>query len=140
MKTNALPVILMLLTVGCATAKPAKVVIWETPTIPRAHEVIGPISVSEEVLEGPGDAIQGLASFISRDGRVSSQIPPDMKTALEIKREKYKEMIFEKLGNKAKEYDADAVIGTEYVYAPPYATFSAKATVSARGTMVKYKS
>jgi uncharacterized protein YbjQ (UPF0145 family) len=62
-----------------------------------------------------------------------------MKAALEVKREKYKEMIFEKLGKKAQEYEADAVIGAEYTYIPPYASFSTKATVMAKGTMIQYK-
>jgi len=125
---------------GCATApKPAKLVVWETVDVPRAHEVMGPVSVSEQVTESTEDMIQGIAGFISRDGRISDQMPADMRTALEVKREKYKEMVFEKLGNKAKEYGAEAVIGAEYTYVPPYATFSSKATVTAKGTMIKYK-
>ncbi len=139
MRQNRLLLGLLILITGCATT-PTKIVIWETPTVPRAHEVLGPVSVTEEIVEPTGEAIQGLASFISRDGRVSSQIPSEMKTALDAKREKHKEMIYEKLGVKAKEYGADAVMGTEYIYIPPYATFSTKATVSAKGTMVKYKS
>ncbi len=130
---------LMMLLEGCMTTSPSKAVIWETKDIPRAYEVVGPISVSEQISESAVDTVQGLAGYISRDGRVSGQIPPDIKAALDAKREKYKEMIFEKLGAKAKSYDADAVIGTEYLYVPAYATFSQKATVSAQGTMVKYK-
>ena len=128
----------MMLLEGCM-ATTSKAVIWETKDIPRAYEVIGPVSVSEQISESTEDTVQGLAGFISRDGRVSGQIPPDMKAALDAKREKYKDMIFEKLGVKAKSYDADAVIGAEYRYAPAYATFSAKATISAQGMMVKYK-
>ncbi len=140
MKLNLITgVMFLILITGCATTKPAKLVVWEAKTITRSHDVIGPVSVSEQLTESNADAIQGLASFITRDGRVSDQIPADMKTALEVKREKYKEMIFEKLGTKAKEYDADAVIGAEYVYVPPYASFSTKATVTAKGTMVKYR-
>jgi len=130
---------LMMLPAGCATTA-SKAVIWETKDIPRAYEVVGPVSVSEQITESAGETIQGLAGYISRDGRVSGQIPPDMKVALDAKREKYKDMIFEKLGTKAETYDADAVIGSEYHYVPAYLTFSDKATVSAQGTMVKYKS
>ena len=130
---------LMMLLEGCSTTT-SKVVIWETKDIPRAYEVVGPISVSEQISESTGDTIQGLAGYISGDGRVSGQIPSDMKAALDAKREKYKDMIFEKLGTKAETYDADAVIGSEYHYVPAYLTFSDKATVSAQGTMVKYKS
>ena len=121
---------------GCATT--SKVVIWETKEIPRAYEVIGPVSVTEQVSESTAEMIQGLAGFISRDGRVSSQIPPEMKVILDARRDKYKEMIFEKLEAKAKPYRADAIIGAEYFYLPPYASFSTQATVSAKGTMVKY--
>ncbi len=129
---------LMMVFGGCATTSP-KAVIWETKDIPRAYEVIGPVSITEQVSESTADTIQGLAGFISKDGRVSGQIPAEMKDILDARREKYKEIIFEKLGTKAKSYNADAVIGTEYHYLPAYATFSAKATVSAQGTMVKYK-
>ena len=134
--TNILFIILL---AGCVTTTGPKIVVWETKDIPRAYQVIGPISVTEQISESTEDAIQGLAGFISRDGRVSAQIPPDMKAVLEAKREKYKDMIFDKLGEKAKSYNADAIIGAEYVYVPPYATFSTKATVSAKGMMVKYK-
>ncbi len=128
---------LMMLVGGCTTT--SKAVIWETKDIPRAYEVVGPISVSEQISESTGDTIQGLAGYLSRDGRVSGQIPSDMKVALDAKREKYKDMIFEKLSASAKSYDADAIIGTEYHYVPAYITLSAKATVSAQGMMVKYK-
>jgi len=126
---------------GCATAPKdtVKLVVWETSDIPRAHQILGPVSVTEEIKESTGETIQGLAGFISGDGRISNKIPEDMKKALEIKMLKYKEMIFEKLADKAKEYDADAVIGAEYTYIPPYATFTSKATVSAKGTMVEYQ-
>ena len=79
-----------------------------------------------------------MAAYISKDGRISDQVPQDIKNALEAKKNKYKDMIFEKLGNKAKEYGADAIIEAEYTYVPPYLTFSSKASVSAKGTMVKY--
>jgi uncharacterized protein YbjQ (UPF0145 family) len=125
---------------GCATgSKPSKLVVWETTDIQRPHQVLGPVSVSEQVVEGTEDMIQGIAGFITKDGRVSDQVPSDMKAALDVKREKYKEMIFEKLGQKAKEYGADAVIGAEYAYIPPYVTFSRKATVTAKGTMIEYR-
>ncbi len=127
----------MMLLGGCMTT--SKAVIWKTKDIPRPYEVIGPVSVSEQISESTGDTVQGLAGYISRDGRVSSQIPPDMKAALDAKREKYQDMIFEKLSAKAQPYRADAIIGTEYHYVPAYLTFSAKATVSAQGMMVKYK-
>jgi uncharacterized protein YbjQ (UPF0145 family) len=134
-------VLVLFLAAACATgpSQSDKVVIWETKEIPRAHDVLGPVSVNVQVAEEPGEAIQGLAGFITQDGRMSAQIPPEMKAALDIKREKYKEMIFDKLGEKAKPYGADAVIGAEYLYVPPYVSFSQKATVSAKGTMVKYK-
>lgn len=132
--------ILMMLLEGCATTSPSsKAVIFETKDIPRAYEVIGPISVSEQISESTMDMVQGLAGYISTDGRVSGQIPPDIKAALDAKREKYKVMIFEKLSASAQTYNADAVIGSEYRYVPAYITFSAKATVSAQGVMVKYK-
>jgi uncharacterized protein YbjQ (UPF0145 family) len=121
------------------TTASKKAVILETKDIPRAYEVVGPISVSEQISERMEDTVQGLGGFISEDGRVSGQIPPEMKTALDAKRGKYKDMIFEKLGTKARSYDADAVIGAEYSYVPAYVTFSTKGTVSAQGTMVKYK-
>ena len=129
---------LMMLLEGCM-ATTSKAVIWETKDIPRAYEVIGPVSVSEQISESTEDTVQGLAGFISRDGRVSGQIPPDMKAALDAKREKYKDMIFEKLSARAQSYHADAVISSEYHYVPAYITFSDKATVSAQGMMVKYK-
>jgi uncharacterized protein YbjQ (UPF0145 family) len=127
---------------GCASGGKStkKIVIWETTTLPRNYEVIGPVNVSEQIQESTEDTIQGLAGFIGKDGRVSGQIPAEMKTALDVKREAYKERIFDKLGEKAKDYEADAVIGAEYMYVPPYASFSKKATVTAKGTMVKYKS
>ena len=134
--------LLLFIAAGCATTTPQqkKAIVWETKDISRAYEVLGPVSVSEQIKENSADTIQGLAGFISKDGRVSGQIPEDMKAALEVKREKYKEMIFDKLADKAKNsYDADAVIGAEYLYVPPYATFSDKATVTAKGMMVKYK-
>ena len=140
-KTLSVLFVFALIFSGCATTqqKPYKVVVWETANIPRAHEVIGPVSVTEDMTEKTEDTIQGLAGFISKDGRVSDQMPPDMRKALEMKSLKYKEMIFDKLANKAREYGADAVIGAEYLYVPAYLSFSTKATVSAKGTMVVYK-
>ena len=131
--------LIVVLLAGCATTPVSKVVVWETKDIPRAYEVVGPVSVSQQISENTEDTIQGLAGYISKDGRISDQIPPDMKAALDAKREKYKEMIFEKLGAKAQSYDADAVMGAEYRYVPGFLAFSSKATVSAQGTMIKYK-
>lgn len=125
---------------ACATTPATKIVVWETADVQRAHDVLGPVSINEQMAESSEDMIQGLAGFISKDGRVSDQIPAEMKIALEIKNEKHKEMIFEKLGAKArKDYGADAVIGAEYVYIPAFVSLSTKATVSAKGTMIKYK-
>ncbi|MBI4971001.1 MAG: hypothetical protein HZC17_04080 [Candidatus Omnitrophica bacterium] len=126
---------------GCATTQPSgyKIVVWETSDVHRPYEVLGPVSVTVDVTEKTEDTVQGLAGFISKDGRVSDQMPPDMRKALELKSQKYKEMIFEKLGAKAKEYGASAVIGADYLYVPAYASFSTKATVSAKGTMIIYK-
>ena len=140
MKRNLGLLFFLLLITGCATsAKPSKIVVWEVTDVQKPHEVIGPVSVSEQITESTEDMIQGIAGFVSKDGRVSGQMPSDMKAALDVKREKYKEMIFEKLGKKAQEYGADAVIGAEYNYIPPFATFSSKATVTAKGNMIKYK-
>ena len=124
---------------ACASAPTKKVVVWETENIPRAYDVLGPVSATEQIPEKTEDAIQGLAGFISKDGRISGEVPPDIQKALDIKRDMYKDMIYEKLGKKAQEYEADAIIATEYFYLPPYASFSTKATVSAKGTMIKYK-
>jgi uncharacterized protein YbjQ (UPF0145 family) len=130
----------VLILAACATTPGgSQIVVWETAEMTRPHEVIGPVSISEEIAEKGEDMIQGLAVFMSRDGRVSDKIPAEMKTALEIRKEKYKEMIFEKLGAKARKYGADAVIGTEYLYIPALVTLSSKATVTAKGTMIKYK-
>ena len=139
-KYFALMMALIIFFGGCAsTNKNYRIVVWETSNIPRAYEVIGPVSVTEDLTEKPEDTIQGLAGFISKDGRISDQMPDDMRKALAAKQMKYKEMIFEKLGDKAREYGADAVIGAEYIYVPAFASFSTKATVSAKGTMVVYK-
>lgn len=139
MKNNILIGMILMLFGGCATAGTSKVAILETKDIQRAHEVIGPVSVSEQISESTGDMIQGLAGYVSKDGRISGQIPADMKAALDAKSQKYKDMIFEKLGASAQSYHADAVIGSEYHYVPAYVNFSPKATISAQGTMVKYK-
>ncbi len=129
------------LAAGCATTSKttAKPVIWETATIAKANEAIGPVSVREEISESAGDMIGGLADYVSKDGRVSDYIPADTKAALETKRLKYKEMIFDKLSLKAKEYGADAVIGASYRYVPGYVALQSKSIVTAEGTMVKYK-
>jgi len=130
----------VILITACATAPATKIVVWETNDVPRAHEVLGPVSINEQIAENADDMVQGLAGFISKDGRVSDQMPAEMKTALEIKKQKYKEMIFEKLAKKAQdEYGADAVIAAEYMYIPPYVSLSTKATVTAKGTMIKYR-
>jgi len=137
---SATGMLLMVFLAGCMTTTASKkIVVWETKDILRAYEVVGPVSVNEQISESMEDMVQGLAGFISKDGRISGQLPPEMKTALDSKREKYKEMIFEKLRAKARSYDADAIIDAEYSYVPAYATFSSKATVSAQGMMVKYK-
>ncbi|OQA57310.1 MAG: hypothetical protein BWY42_00646 [Candidatus Omnitrophica bacterium ADurb.Bin277] len=133
-------VAVMVLWAGCATkAEPRKVVVLETRDITKAHEVLGPVSVSEQIAESMEDTVKGLAGYVSRDERVSGVIPADTQAALDAKTQQYKEMIFEKLGAKARSSDADAVIGAEYHYAPAYVTLSSKATVSAKGTMIKYK-
>lgn len=137
MKTKAWVLIACFLIAGCAASK--KLVVWEIKDIPRPYQVLGPVSVTEEVAESKADMIQGIAGYISRDGRVSDQVPAEVKQALENKKGKYKDMIFEKLGDKAKEYGADAVIEGEYTYVPAYVSLSTKAAVSAKGTMVKYK-
>ena len=129
---------LMVFLAGCATTS-SKPVIWETKEIPGAYEVIGPVSVTEAVTESTEEMIQGLAGFITKDGRVSNQIPAEMRNILDVKREKYRDMIFDKLSEKAKTYDADAIISAEYFYLPPIASFSSKASVSAKGMMVRYK-
>jgi hypothetical protein len=140
MKKHLILLVSLLLVSACATTAPKKIVVWETKDVTRPYEVIGPVSVNEQVSESTDDMVQGLAGFISKDGRVSDQIPAEMKTALEIKKEKYKEMIYDKLGEKArKDYEADAIIGAEYMYIPPLVSFSTKATVTAKGTMIKYK-
>ena len=138
-----LPVLLITLFLisGCATTPKdtQKVVIWETSDLPRAYQVLGPVSITEDVEESTGEAIQGLAAYMSKDGSMSDQLPEDMKNALKTKKMKYKEMIFEKMGEKARAYGADAVIDAEYIYVPPFVTLTRKATVSAKGTMVEYE-
>ena len=126
--------------VGCATSKSDgyKIKVFESTNISQPHEIIGPISVNEQVAESNEDMIQGLAGYISQDGRVSDQIPQDTKLALKARREKYKEMIYKKLANKGHKEGADAIIGAEYHYVPPYASFSSKATILASGTLIKY--
>lgn len=128
----------LLLVVGCATTG-RKPIVWETSDIPRSHEVLGPVSVREEIVETDEEMIQGFAQFVSQDGRLSDRLPPELEAVLKARREKYRDMIFERLATKAKTYDADAVIGTDYSYIPPYVSFSKKAIITANGTMVKYK-
>lgn len=129
---------LMAVMIGCASGSNSKVLVMEDKSITRKHEIIGPVSISQELDETGADMLQGLAQYISRDGRVSSNIPPEMKASLDAKMAKYKESAFEALSKKAKEYDADAVIAAEYTYTPPFITFSRKAMITAKGTMVKY--
>ena len=136
-KIYRLGIVSLILAVGCATT-PKKIVVWETDSLTRPFKVLGPVSVREEVSETNEDMIGGIAGFISKDGRVSDQIPAEMKSALEAKSLKYKDMIFEKLALKAKEYGADAVIKAHYHYLPPYVSFSKKAVVTAEGEMVEY--
>jgi hypothetical protein len=131
--------VVVLLAAGCAASK--KIVVWEgaAGNPPRNYEIVGPVSVTEQVAESGEAMVQGIAGFISKDGRISDQMPPEMRQALDAKKEVYKDMIYDKLADKAREYDADAVIGAEYFYVPPFASFSTKATVSAKGTMVRYR-
>ena len=125
---------------GCATIAPPppRAVVLETWNVSRPYEVIGPVSATEQISEDTGDTLQGIAGFLTQDGNLSGQVPPGMKAAWDAKNEKYKEMMFDMLGLKAKTYGADAVLGARYAYVPPYATFSTKASVSAKGTMVRY--
>lgn len=140
MKPTYLFTAILILTAGCATSKTEglSIKVLETTNLAQPHEIIGPVSVSEQIAEEKEDMIQGLAGFISQDGRVSDQIPKDMQLALKAKREKYKDMLYKKLAKKAKDEGADSVIGAEYHYVPPYATFSPKATILASGTMVQF--
>src|SRR5690348_1171828 len=117
---------LLLFIAGCAWGRSAKPTVWEAENIPKNYDVLGPVSVTEQKAEKTEDMIQGLAGFISKDGRISDQIPPDVKAALDAKKEVYKDEIFDKLADKAKTYGADAVIAASYVYVPPYASFSSK--------------
>lgn len=131
---------LVILLAGCATTKTsAKVAIFETPDISRKYEALGPVDVRDEFAESNSNIFQGLASYVSSDGRVSDQIPAEMKARLDENRAKYKESIFNKLGAKAKDLGADAVIAAEYKYTPPFISFSKNAIVTAKGTMVRYK-
>jgi len=133
-------ILFLMFLAGCATAPEAKkVVVLETTDVTKAYETLGPVSVSEQVAESMGDTVKGLAGYISKDGRIAGQLPADTQAALDAKTQEYKAMMFEKLGTKAQSSDADAVIGAEYHYAPAYVTLSSKATVSAKGTMIKYK-
>ncbi len=133
---NIAAVFLAVFMTACASA--SKIVVWEDKDISRKHEILGPVSISQELDESSGDMIQGLAQYLSRDGRVSSNMPPEMKVALDNKLAKHKESAFEALAKKAKKYDADAVIAAEYTYTPPFVTFSRKAMITAKGTMIKY--
>lgn len=137
---SVIGLLLAVLFAGCAsTSASKKVPVMETMSVTRTYDVIGPVSVSEQVAESLGDTVQGLAGYASKDTRISSQIPTDTKAALDAKTIEYKGMIFDKLGTEAKSSDADAVIGAEYKYVPAYVNLSSKATVSAKGTMIKYK-
>ena len=123
---------------SCASTSNSKIVVFEDKTISRAHKELGPVTITQELDESGADMLQGLAQYISRDGRVSSNIPPAMKASLDAKMTKYKETAFADLAKKAKEYGADAVIGAEYTYTPPFITFSKKALITAKGTMIEY--
>jgi uncharacterized protein YbjQ (UPF0145 family) len=137
---NAALMALFILVSGCATTKSAdKVTIFETADISRKYEVLGPVDVRDEFAESNSNMLQGLAGYVSSDGRVSDQIPADLKARLDENRAKYKESIFNKLASKAKESGADAVIAAEYKYTPPFVSFSQNAIVTAKGTMVRYK-
>ncbi|MBN1689218.1 MAG: hypothetical protein JW893_08965 [Candidatus Omnitrophica bacterium] len=59
-------IILMVLSAGGMTTKASRVVVWETQDIPRTYEVVGPVSVSEQISESTGDRVQGLAGYISK--------------------------------------------------------------------------
>jgi len=140
-KRMGLSLLVLMLAVGCATTKEKtkKIVVWEDSKPSQTYEVIGPVSVTEEISEGTEDTIQGLAGFM-KDGVLSDQIPAETKVALEAKKMKYKDMIFEKLGKKAQDdYGAEAVIEAQYSYVPPFASLSRKAIVTAKGTMIQYK-
>lgn len=139
--SSAVGVLLVVFFAGCATKSISdpKVVVLETTEVGRAYEVIGPVSVSEQIAESAAETAKGLAGYASKDGRISGQIPSDTKAALDAKTMQYKEMIFEKMGTKAKSFNANAVIGAEYHYVPAYVNLSPKATVSAQGTMIQYK-
>ncbi len=139
--SSAVGMLLVVLLAGCATKNISdpKVVVLETTDVARAYDVIGPVSVSEQIAESAADTAKGLAGYATKDERIGGQIPSDTKAALDAKTVQYKEMIFEKLGTKAKASDASAVIGAEYKYVPAYVNLSSKATVSAQGTMIKYK-
>lgn len=134
-------VLFVFLMAGCATKdiSDPKVVVLETSDVMRAYDVMGSVSVSEQIAESAADTFKGLAGYATKDERVSSQIPSDTKAALDAKTVQYKEMIFEKLGAKAQSSGANAVIGAQYHYVPAYVNLSPKATVSAEGTMIKYK-
>ena len=135
---NIMTVFLLTAMIGCASSSNSKVLVMEDKEISRKHAVVGPVSISQQLDESGTDMIQGLAQYLSRDGRVSSNMPPEMKAALDAKMAKYKDTAFEALSKKAKEYGADAVIAAEYTYTPPYVTLSPKATITAKGTMIKY--
>ncbi len=135
---NMMTIFLLAMMIGCASTPNSKVLVMEDKEIARKHNVIGPVSISQE-LDGSGtDTIQGLAQYLSRDGRVSANMPPEMKAALDAKMAKYKDVAFEALSKKAKEYGADAVIAAEYTYTPAYINLSPKASITGKGTMIKY--
>ncbi len=135
---NIIAIFLLAVMAGCATNSNAKVLVLEDKEISRSHKVLGPVSISQEIEETNMDMMQGLAQYFSRDGRVSDNMPPEMKAALDAKIAKYKETAFEALSQKAKEYGADAVIAAEYTYTPPFITLTKKAVITAKGTMIEY--
>jgi hypothetical protein len=122
---------------GCAVSP--RPLIWETGTVTRAHDVIGPVSVYEEVEESPGEMMQGIAQYLGKDGTISEHMPAEMKVVLEARKVRYKEQIFEKLAEKAQDSQADAVINTKYTYLPSGMSLSNKAIITAEGTMIQYR-
>ncbi len=135
---NLTAIFLLAVMAGCASNSKTKVLVMEDKGISRPHKTLGPVSITQEKEESNADMVQGLAQYFSRDGRVSANMPPEMKAALDAKAVKYKESAFEALSKKAKEYGADAVIAAEYTYTPPFITLSKKATITAKGTMIEY--
>lgn len=139
MLKNISAIFLLAVMIGCASTNPnAKVLVLEDKEVSQKHTVLGPVSITQEVEETNVDMAQGLAQYFSRNGLLSGALPPEMKAALDAKIAKYKETAFEALSKKAKESHADAVIAAEYTYTPPFVNLTKKATITAKGTMIKY--